>query len=49
MSEGATFDESDWRDLTPANKKAIRTITRYAVDFEVIAKCLASVSRAWMR
>jgi hypothetical protein len=39
MSETATFDENDWRDLTPADKKALKVIPRYSAgDFEIIAK-----------
>jgi hypothetical protein len=38
MSEAATFDEEDWRELTAADKKALGIISRYAIDFEVIAK-----------
>lgn len=38
MSEVATFDESDWRELTAADKKALGIMVRYAIDFEVIAK-----------
>jgi hypothetical protein len=28
----ATFDETDWGELTPADKKALKIIIRYAVD-----------------
>jgi len=36
MSEPAyPFDENDWRDLTPADKKALKIIPRYSAgDFE---------------
>lgn len=38
MSEPITFDEADWRDLTGHDKKALRTFSRVAIDFEPLAK-----------
>lgn len=38
MSGPATFDENDWHELTPADKKALRTFSRVAIDFEPLAK-----------
>lgn len=35
----ATFNEDDWRNLTAADKKALKIIPRYSAgDFEIIAK-----------
>lgn len=36
--ETTTFDESDWRELTGHDKKALRTFSRVAIDFEPLAK-----------
>jgi hypothetical protein len=49
MGEPITFDESDWRELTGHDKKALRIFSRVAIGFEPLAKHLASARRAWMR
>ena len=38
MAEPTTFDESDWRELAGPDKKALRTFSRVAIDFEPLAK-----------
>lgn len=38
MEEVATFDESDWRDLTGHDKRALRVFSRVAIDFEPLAR-----------
>lgn len=38
MSEPTTFGESDRRGLTGHDKKALRTFSRVAIDFEPLAK-----------
>jgi hypothetical protein len=38
MTETVKFDEDDWRELTGSDKKALRTLSRVAIDFEPLAK-----------
>ncbi|MDP2358267.1 MAG: hypothetical protein Q8M31_19700 [Beijerinckiaceae bacterium] len=38
MIEHATFDEADWRDLTPLDKKTLRKFSRVSMVFEPLAK-----------
>lgn len=38
MSEPITFDDSDWRELTGHDKKALRIFSRVAIGFEPLAK-----------
>ncbi|MCH8683875.1 hypothetical protein [Pedomonas mirosovicensis] len=40
MSEAITFDRSDWRDLTGAEKRALRAFSRVGIDFEPLAKAV---------
>lgn len=38
MSEPITFNDTDWRELTGHDKKALRTFSRVAISFEPLAK-----------
>lgn len=38
MTEPSTFDETDWNDLSMADKKALRRISQVATDYEPLAK-----------
>jgi hypothetical protein len=38
MSEPITVNESDWRELTGQDKKALRIFSRVAIGFEPLAK-----------
>ena len=38
MSQPATFSEDDWRELTGADKKALKIFSRVAIGFEPLAK-----------
>lgn len=49
MSEPIAFDESDWRELTSYDKKALHILSRVAVGLEPLAKTAGVVRRAWMR
>ncbi len=38
MGELITFNETDWRELTGSDKKALRIFSRVAIGFEPLAK-----------
>lgn len=38
MIEPITFDETDWRDLTGHDRKALRAFSQVAIEFEPPAK-----------
>lgn len=38
MGEATTFDESDWRELTGHDKKALHTFSQVAINLEPLAK-----------
>lgn len=38
MSEAATFDEEDWRDLTGPDKKALKIFSRVSIEYDPLSK-----------
>ena len=38
MTQPATFDETDWADLSMADKKALRIFSRISLDYDPLAK-----------
>jgi predicted transcriptional regulator len=37
-NDDVTFEESDWRDLSPSDKRALRIFSRVSLDFEALVK-----------